>query len=257
MSCIAVDSQPLRLQYEQYIHWRGCRYVIVYEQYVIESAFQPIFDHKCRLLGYEALIRPQCNGQWVSPVDLLASFRNSGNMTFIDRLFRIMHFRNYALLPDRADFLFINYELDSIINVEDNEVFHYLQQQRFAEPGLSNTQLVLEILEHKTHSEEHLALMTEWRRAVEGVCLALDDAQDDELTRIRTKNIRPDIVKIDRLELFSANYSEFIAELKTMGATLVQEGIETQEQLAKAQKAGIQWFQGFLLARPKLIANYL
>ncbi|WP_087020018.1 EAL domain-containing protein [Thaumasiovibrio subtropicus] len=252
-----VDTKTLRQQFEQFLEWKECRYVIAYGGYEIESAFQPIFDCQLNVLGFEALIRPRFQGEPVSPIDALSLFRGSGKMAFIDRLFRAMHLRNYARLPERGQYLFINYEFDSIVEMKDKEQYIQLQAQRLRELGIANTHLVLEILEHKAQSESRLAIMTQWRRAMEGVNLALDDVQDNELTWLRIHAIRPDIIKLDREELFNPNYQAFVEELKSTQATLVQEGIETEEQLALAKAAGIDWFQGFFLGHPKLISIYI
>ncbi|WP_413111389.1 EAL domain-containing protein [Thaumasiovibrio sp. DFM-14] len=250
-----VTSESLRRQFERHLRWKESYYVVDYYGYEIVSAFQPIVDAFGCVMGHEALIRPSLSSQPVPAENVLEMARNSAELVFFDKLIRALHLRNFSLQPVRGEFLFMNYEFDSLVDHENIHQHQALLRSRLKELGISNIRLVIEILEHAALSESLLALMSRWRRSTENIVLALDDVQDDALTRRRVQLIDPDIIKLDRKELFNPNYQCFVDELHSKGAVLVQEGIESAQNYQQAKKAGIDWFQGYYIAAPKTISQ--
>jgi EAL domain-containing protein (putative c-di-GMP-specific phosphodiesterase class I) len=92
-----------------------------------------------------------------------------------------------------------------------------------------------------------------------GFGVSLDDhtATDDGLELVRA--CRPDAVKLstDLLRRATRVRSAFeqlgglVSAARSVGARVVAKGIESTDELAQAQRAGVELFQGFLLAHPR------
>ena len=119
-------------------------------------------------------------------------------------------------------------------------------------------QLVLELTEHAAVSDypATTASLSTLRRA--GVLFAVDDAGAGHSTFRHIVRLGPDIIKIDRSitqqidtdptrRALVGAMAIFAGEV---GAVVVAEGIETEEELAAVRAAGVSRGQGYGLARP-------
>ena len=126
--------------------------------------------------------------------------------------------------------------------------------------GFPTDKIIFEFIETEEVKDfDHIkGIMDEYRKY--GFQIALDDfgsgfADLDYLTRLQ-----PNIVKLDRslcanLENDSQKcrtISDMVDMCRSMGMTLIAEGIETRDELAKLSEMGIRYMQGYYLARPKL-----
>lgn len=118
--------------------------------------------------------------------------------------------------------------------------------------------LVIEITEHaKVEDYEHLSgSLSELRSR--GLRLAIDDAGAGFASLRHILRLAPDLIKIDvsitreintssAAHALAAALQSFAVEI---GATIVAEGIETQQELAALRELGITGGQGYYLARP-------
>jgi EAL domain-containing protein (putative c-di-GMP-specific phosphodiesterase class I) len=118
--------------------------------------------------------------------------------------------------------------------------------------------IVLELTERLEVSEYGplLAALTPLREC--GLRIAVDDAGSGFASMRHVLHIRPDIIKLDRSLIagidddqgqraLGAAMAEFARQT---GATIVAEGIETQEELAAVSGLGMTAGQGYLLGRP-------
>ena len=132
------------------------------------------------------------------------------------------------------------------------------RQFREAAPSLDPGRLVLEITEHaRVDDYEALAKALRAMRG-RGARLAIDDAGAGFASLRHILLLAPDIIKLDisltrdihsdraRRALASALIS-FASEIE---ATIVAEGIETQEEMDALRSLGVQYGQGYFLARP-------
>lgn len=116
-------------------------------------------------------------------------------------------------------------------------------------PPFDRTQLVLEVLEDTAVDGELLSSLEQLK--AQGYTIALDDFVLSDATRPLLAYA--DIVKLDVLQLSEAALVEHIDYLKPKGYTLLAEKVETYEMLEHCKALGFDLFQGYFLARPKIL----
>lgn len=186
-------------------------------------ARQPIFNRKMQVVAYELLCRSteMVNGKFddgdmASSQVLLHTFTElSINSVVGDHLAYINFTRTLLLTP----------------------------------PPFDKKQLVVEVLENQRVDAQMLHSLKVLREL--GYTIALDDF---ELSS-ETEGLVPyaDIIKLDVLQLSAEKLLDHIAYLKPLGMTLLAEKVETYEMLEFCKEAGFDLFQGYFLARPKII----
>ena len=143
---------------------------------------------------------------------------------------------------------------------------HFVEQLREAlhATGMEPTRLELEITESvfMEDAEQALRLLRDIRQT--GVRLALDDFGTGFSSLSYLRSFPFDTLKIDQAfvaELLSRDNSRaivrMIAELAaTLGMRTVTEGIETLEQMQAVRAAGCDEIQGYLVSRPRPLAEF-
>lgn len=143
---------------------------------------------------------------------------------------------------------------------------HFLDQLREAlhTTGMEPSRLELEITESvfMEDAEHALRLLRAIRHT--GVRLALDDFGTGFSSLSYLRSFPFDTLKIDQAfvaELLSRDHSRaivrMIAELAaTLGMRTVTEGIETLEQMQAVRAAGCDEIQGYLVSRPRPLAEF-
>jgi EAL domain-containing protein (putative c-di-GMP-specific phosphodiesterase class I) len=132
-----------------------------------------------------------------------------------------------------------------------------------ADEQLEPSQVILEIIEESRLCTtrrliEAVAVLREL-----GVAIALDDVGVGRCNLRTVIDVRPDILKIDRYLVHGSAEDaarrvaiESVQRLAaTIGATVVAEGIEREEDAALAASLGIAYAQGFLFARPRPLSE--
>jgi EAL and modified HD-GYP domain-containing signal transduction protein len=188
---------------------------------------QPIFDSNIKLVGYELLYRAidnekfqESNGDQATSTVLLNSLVDLG-------LARVVG-------DHRA---FINLSRSFVIN-------HRLL------PPASN-QLVLELLESILYDAEIIQAMQELRKS--GYVLALDDFVYEEESKPLLKLV--DIVKLDVQALSRTSIEQQIEILKQHSLLVIAEKVETPDEFDWCKEIGFDYYQGFFLGRPRVIAG--
>ncbi|MFA6508258.1 MAG: EAL domain-containing protein [Treponemataceae bacterium] len=132
------------------------------------------------------------------------------------------------------------------------------------EYGIDPERIVLEITEEhmETDPEDLLKVIDQYR--AEGFSIALDDVGSASSNLDRVGLFRPDIIKIDFKLLKRSSVSEAFKHIldalarlsERIGADLLFEGIEQDEELFNALSYGARYLQGFLFseARPNFAA---
>lgn len=208
-------------------------------------AFQPIVELRTRkTFAYEALARPLSTA-FQSPVDMFEAAVQAGRVAELGRLHRtqaIAHCREWPLF----------------LNVFPNE-FDYGWLVRPDDPIFRHKRpAFLEITESvplKYFDQCH-SVLAEIRK--KGISLAIDDLGAGYSNLKYISDLAPEVVKIDRdlVKEIRRGTRQFrllrsIVELcKAMDAQVVAEGIETVEELTVVLAAGVDFCQGYLLARP-------
>ena len=207
--------------------------------------FQPIVDLRTQsIFGHEALCRPQ-DSYFESPTQLISAAVESESIGELGRMLRA------AALEGSAD----------------STLFLNLEPHEFNEPWLVRPDdpifkhrhpVYLEITENvplKYFDQCH-SVLAELRR--KGTLLAIDDFGAGFSNLKYIAELEPDIVKLDRelirecrVDTSGFRLIRSITELcHQMNAKVVAEGIETVDELEAVLAGGVDYGQGYLLARP-------
>jgi EAL domain-containing protein (putative c-di-GMP-specific phosphodiesterase class I) len=206
------------------------------------------------ILGYEALIRGPAGTPLESPVALFAEAARAGAMVRMERLAArtaIVAFMHMGL-PGK---LFLNYSADSLRDIQDTreEVRVFLNAQ-----AIPSDRIVLELTEQAPLGSLDSLTKAVFAIRSRGAQFALDDYGTGHANLGQWIAMKPDYVKIARVVIDGIATSTFqleavraLCKLARLGGTkLVAEGIERVEDLIVCRDLGIDYAQGYLLARP-------
>ncbi len=224
----------------------------------LTSYFQPIVDaHDTRrVFAHEALLRgSERDGTTVAPGRMLQLAREADLLFQLDLAARTSAIREVARhrLPTPV---FINFTPAAIYD----PVFCLRSTvSAIREAGIRPHDVVFEIIESDhTPDLQHLRAIIHFYRQA-GFRVALDDLGAGYSSLNLIHQLRPDIVKLD-MELIrhidTDPYKAFITQklveiAQKLRIQTVAEGIETQEELRWARAHGVDYVQGFLVARPQ------
>lgn len=229
-----------------------------YNSLSLSTVFQPLFSAKdMRPLAHEALLRVKDGwDQSISPPEAFSQLNGPSDVVRFDRLCRVVHVLNFMRSAGHGGDLWLNISADHLLSVNKGEhgrVFETLLQ--YCE--LAPSRIVLEILESRI---ENLALL---QGAVDayrerGYRVAIDDFGSRHSNFDRLWSLTPDVVKLDKTLIHQAISNpragkilpRLVDIIHDLGASVVCEGIETEEQLHLARASGADLVQGYFLARP-------
>ena len=214
-------------------------------------AFQPIVDlKKNRIDAYEALVRgPNSEGA----KDVLDKV-NSENVYNFDQACRVKAIELAAKLGmDRQ--LSINFLPNAVY---DPRACIQATLKAAARTGFRLDRLTFEILESETipDTKHLLNIISEYRK--HGFKIALDDFGTGYSGLARLAELKPDIVKIDRVLAMDCDkdssrlaiVSGLIRIGLEIGVKVVVEGVERAEEVEALRSIGARFVQGFYFARP-------
>ncbi len=214
-------------------------------------AFQPVVDlQENRIDAYEALVRgPAAEGAGfvlgqVTPENLYA-FDQACRVRAIEMAARLGIDRqlNINFLPNAV------YEPRACIQTT---------LRTAARTGFPLNRLTFEIVESEAIAEtQHLLnIIAEYRR--HGFLIALDDFGTGHSGLARLVELRPDIVKVDRVlaqdcdtdRMRLAVIAGLVRIAAEIGVKIVVEGVERAEEASALRSVGVRFMQGFYWARP-------
>ncbi len=222
----------------------------------LSMEFQPILSlRQLSIVGLEALARPR-----TLPLGrMFLEAQRCGRLLEVDRLCRrraLETFRNWTPPgPENRPLLFLNFEASVI---DAGVVGSGWLRQAVEEAGLQAEDVVIEV------NESQVLDLPALRRFVDeyrdhGFLIALDDlgAGDSNLPRIA--QLRPHIIKLDRhlvaqvdRDFFKQETVKSLVNLsRSIGAMVLAEGVETQEEVDTCSALGAELLQGFFFARPR------
>lgn len=211
----------------------------------LRVVYQPIYQLKTgQVFAYEALARVDAP-EFDSLLDLFRAASEAGMVGELGHLHRSQAVKHCPHEP-----LFINIfptEFDYGLLVRpDDAIFRHKHS------------VYIEITESipLSHFDQCHDVIQELRE--KGVMLAIDDLGAGFSNLKYIADLVPDIVKLDRNLISGVREGNRQAKLirlmvslcKDMGAKVVAEGIETIQELIVAERAGVDFCQGFLLGRP-------
>lgn len=212
---------------------------------LVRVVYQPIYQLKTgKVFAYEALARVD-SPEFDTVPDLFQAASKAGLVGELGRLHR-----SQAVTHCPTEPLFINIfpaEFDFELLVRpDDAIFRHQHP------------VYIEITESVplSHFEQCHDVIGELRE--KGVLLAIDDLGAGFSNLKYIADLGPEIVKLDRGLIRGVREGNRQAKLirllvslcQDMGAQVVAEGIETIHELIAAERAGVDFCQGYLLGRP-------
>jgi EAL domain-containing protein (putative c-di-GMP-specific phosphodiesterase class I) len=221
----------------------------------LAAFFQPIIAMDTRLIiGYEVLGRAVKgdSARSLGPFfcDELVS---QDDHIVVDRILREQAFLKLARMGDQP-LLFINLKPSWIYRYEEQGELYTLSL--LDKYGIDPKRIVIEITEESFHgSMEGLRAVVDIYRA-RGCLIAIDDVGSGFSSTDRIAQIQPNLLKIDiHMIKKSATHDGYFGVLRSfsdlaeqIGASLLVEGVETKEDLARSIQAGARYVQGFMFA---------
>lgn len=238
-------------------------YVATYLGFIMKSAFQPIIHLDGSLMGYEALLRvydKRSHVQCHTEQFVKSPFLSCHERLNIDTLARVLHLKNFFLHIAEGH-LFLNTNPDAVIDSVSVDYFNQFIHCRIQPMGTAIDQIYLELLEYKCSSDQALTTSIQ-DLSKNGFKIALDDYGCKASSEIRARNVRPDIIKMDRSLL--AQYMVGVQEpllkairvARELNAEVLLEGVEDFNFYLKARDLDVNYLQGYFIGRPELV-HYL
>lgn len=222
----------------------------------IRPFFQPIVDlRNGRVSGFEALARRIVGDRVAAPCEFLPGIPADERLAlFRSILDQALGSMTTALDPGAGYYVTINVERRLFLDA----AFFAVLQDTLRAWSYPPRQLVLEILEDD-RIEDESALIASLRGVRDlGIRVALDDIGTAHASLINIKNLPVDILKLDQSfarELAAKPHDlQFVLSLLSLARgldkSLVIEGVETVEILDALMILGIEFAQGYGIARP-------
>lgn len=188
-------------------------------------ARQPIFDGNMKVVAYELLCRNS---------DLKFIATSDGDAASSQVLLNA----------------FTELSIDEVVGTHKAFV-NFTRALLNSPPPFSRQKLVIEVLEGQQVDAAMLFSLKQLRE--QGYTIALDDF---ELSS-DTEGLVPyaDIIKLDVLALSAEKLLAHVSHLKSLGITLIAEKVETYEMYEKCKALGFDLFQGYFLAKPRVITG--
>ena len=223
---------------------------------LLTPVFQPIIAvENPRIIGYEALIRGPSDSPLHKPDALFAVARECRLLAALEFACREVSCERFAEL-DLPGKLFLNM---SPISFTDSQYRDGVTREILQRVGLSAERLVFELTESQPLDELELlrAASDHFRR--QGFAIALDDLGAGYAGLRVWSGLCPDYVKIDRHFISCIDKDpvkrEFVRAMldiaHRMGHKAIAEGIETEAEFNTLITMGVEYAQGFFIARPQ------
>ncbi|GGL08147.1 EAL domain-containing protein [Deinococcus radiotolerans] len=229
----------------------------------LQFHLQPIADLRSgQVYGYEALVRAHHNGALVGAGPLLDAAAAHGQGRAFDALARRGAIRQAYPLLQPGEVLFINFAPGVVYNPD---VCLQTTFQTCREVGADFSHLLFEVTESEAFPDLHLLGRILDRYRAEGAQVALDDLGAGHTSLTFLAQLRPDVVKLDRMLIRDLHGGDprlalilaLIRYAHDLGIRVVAEGVETARELNLVRELGADYAQGYFLGRPAPTAQGL
>lgn|GEM_PF-4644184 len=222
--------------------------------------YQPVVDLETReMVGVEALLRWQHPDFEVSSIlEVIKLMERHGQMMRVSTWILDTALKTLSVTNQRS-----RQQLSMSVNISadllHDESFVTMIQSALDKHNVSAHDLILEVTETMVLDEFETSLAAMDRLSALGVQFALDDFGTGYSSLIRLKEMPLARLKIDRefvVNMVDDNSDSAIVEAsillgRTIGMSVVAEGIETAEQAAHLHKLGCGYGQGYYFGRPE------
>ncbi len=231
------------------------------ERHALKAHFQPVVAlAEAGIYGHEALIRTPAGSAWRNPDALFAAARREDVAIPLEIECLRAALRDWANQRTGGR-LFVNLSATALLQMLERLGVDAALGM-ISELGVAPSAIVIELTEHERvrDIEQLVASAGQLRR--HGMGLALDDFGDGRSSLRLWSELKPEIVKIDKYFTHDLPHSDnklqtFRALLQiaeTFGASIVAEGIETDEELRVLRDLDVRFGQGYALGRPQAAA---
>ncbi|HYD98622.1 MAG TPA: EAL domain-containing protein [Alphaproteobacteria bacterium] len=223
----------------------------------LETHFQPIVlaHDPGTVYAHEALLRASdAEGQRIPPARLFAAARAADLTAALDLAARRSAIFGAATAGVESA-LFVNFTPSAIY---DPRFCLRSTAAAARAAGIDPHRIVFEVVESDDYGDvAHLrGILAEYRR--NGFRVALDDLGAGYASLSRLSELRPDIVKLDMALVRGIDGDSYKGALaaklvdlaRSLGIAIVAEGVETAGELRTLQTLGVDYVQGYHIARP-------
>ncbi len=218
----------------------------------VETYFQPIVDFKTqKVYAFEALSRFRMeNGDFIEPIRAFEAARELNVIQEFDMLCVNSALVNAKALPVETK-IFLNLNRETLLDLS-------VMSPVWKQAAINVNRIVIELTEQSLvrKLKRLISSIRDLRR--KGMQFALDDAGGGSVSLREAAEIKPEFIKFDRSCIDGVHKSEIkqqiLASLKlfaeSIGSSTIAEGIEEVEDWEYLKSIGMQYAQGFLVARP-------
>jgi diguanylate cyclase (GGDEF)-like protein len=229
----------------------------VLKEVALTPLYQPIVDLQTGdIMGYEGLIRGPSNSPLHVPTTLFNVARQCGETVELERLCRKVHIEKFVQMGLSGK-LFLNMSPDVLLMPAVESGASFLTP---ALAGIAPENIVIELTESDSTSNYPRLRQAASDYRGFGLQIAIDDLGEGFSSLRLWSELRPEYVKIDKYFIqgidkdavkrqFVRSISEIAQQSKS---SVIAEGIETEAELQAVRGLGIQYGQGYLLARPTM-----
>lgn len=227
----------------------------------IEVHYQPVVSViRKSIIGFEGLSRGiDSTGKLIPPCDLFRAASIYDERVPLDRLCRDKVMEGFVPINQKQKdlLLFLNIDAAAITEEVVGSGFIINLANQY---NLKPENVVLEIVESDQIDIQSLTKFIQNQRNY-GFLIALDDVGSGHSNLDRITIAKPDIVKIDSVIIRDIHMDYYKQEVfkslvslsKTLGALVVAEGIEAEEEAMRAIELGADMLQGYYFAQPQAI----
>ena len=225
----------------------------------LSLAYQPITEIKLSsVLSAEALLRwKQPDGTMVSPAEFVPIAEESGLIVRIGEF--VLDEACRQLNEWRANGIPLPYMCVNVAKIQlMSGDFVGSVTRALTKHDIEPSSIELELSERGVLSGDYDVISRLHELKALGVRLSIDDFGTGDSAIAYLKELPIDVLKIDRSYIAGLTENEKIAAIASamvalgqrLDLTVIAEGVETREQLAKLQELGCDAFQGFLISKP-------
>lgn len=223
----------------------------------LKSAFQPIIHVPSGdIYGYEALARVNGETTFNHIGELFPFAEKIGKLYAIETLCRRKAISSAPSVLRKNELLFLNINPQVLSDPE----FATGQTRKLLDiEGLHPWNVVLEITEQSAIKDfpSFREALAHYRN--QGYLIALDDVGAGYSSLQSIAELHPDFLKIDRSLINEINKNPakwalletFVNFSKRIGCRILAEGVETEEEMRTVVQLGVDFVQGFFVAKPQ------
>ncbi|MFZ3100749.1 MAG: bifunctional diguanylate cyclase/phosphodiesterase, partial [Desulfitobacteriaceae bacterium] len=222
----------------------------------LKIAFQPIIETRSgEIFGFEALSRILGTTVFNNIADLFPFAEKIGQLYPVETLCRRQAIFSYPSIAQNKEMLFLNINPQVLA---DPEFASGHTRKLLTEQGLTPSDVVLEITERSAieNFETFRDALGHYRK--QGYLIALDDVGAGYSSLQSVAELHPDFLKVDRSLIKGVNadpikwalLETFVTFSKRIGCRIIAEGVETAEEMRTVVQLGVDYVQGFFVARP-------